>query len=71
MIDEGPGIPVNERQAVLQRFYRGERVRLTPGSGLGLSVVVAIVRLHGFELTLDNADPGLRVRIDCKSANPQ
>lgn len=71
VIDEGPGIPVNERQAVLQRFYRGERVRLTPGSGLGLSVVVAIVRLHGFELTLDNADPGLRVRIDCKSANPQ
>ncbi|HEY2660558.1 MAG TPA: HAMP domain-containing sensor histidine kinase [Caulobacteraceae bacterium] len=68
--DEGPGIAPNERQAVLQRFYRGERTRLAPGSGLGLSVVAAIVRLHGFELTLEDAGPGLRVKIDCKPALP-
>ena len=64
--DEGPGIPPHERPAVLQRFFRGERARLAPGSGLGLSVVAAIVRLHGFDLALEDADPGLRVRIDCR-----
>ena len=68
--DDGAGIAPNERQAVLQRFYRSERARLAPGSGLGLSVVAAIVRLHGFELTLEDADPGLRVRIDCGPAGP-
>jgi signal transduction histidine kinase len=64
--DDGPGIPENEREAVLQRFYRGERNRLTPGTGLGLSIVAAIARLHGFELTLGDNAPGLRVRIDCQ-----
>jgi signal transduction histidine kinase len=64
--DNGPGIPAGERGAVLQRFYRGERNRMTPGTGLGLSIVAAIVRLHGFELKLDDANPGLRVHIDCQ-----
>ncbi len=65
--DDGPGIPADKRAAVLQRFYRAERNRPIPGSGLGLSVVAAIVRLHGFELTLEDADPGLRAVIDCRS----
>lgn len=63
--DNGPGVPREERSAVLQRFYRSERDRLTPGSGLGLSIVAAIVRLHRFRLELDDARPGLRVIIDC------
>jgi signal transduction histidine kinase len=63
--DNGPGIPEGERTAVLQRFYRGPRHRLAPGSGLGLSVVAAIVRLHGFTLRLEDAEPGLRVVIAC------
>ena len=62
--DDGPGVPENEQASVLQRFYRGERDRLTPGSGLGLSIVQAIVRLHGFSLRLEDAHPGLRVVID-------
>jgi signal transduction histidine kinase len=62
--DDGPGIPINERTAVLQRFYRAERNRPIPGSGLGLSVVAAIVRLHGFEMVLEDADPGVRVVIE-------
>ncbi len=64
--DDGPGIPASKRAAVLQRFYRGERNAPVPGSGLGLSVVAAIVRLHGFELVLEDADPGLRVLIECR-----
>ena len=56
--DNGPGIPPPERSAVLQRFYRGERDRLIPGSGLGLSIAAAIVRLHRFELELADAGPG-------------
>ena len=64
--DNGPGIPEDERTAVLQRFYRSQRNRLIPGSGLGLSVVAAIVRLHRFELALQDAEPGLRAVIKCR-----
>ena len=63
--DDGPGVPAAEQAAVLQRFYRAERDRLAPGSGLGLSIVAAIVRLHGFALRLEDAGPGLRAVIDC------
>ena len=66
--DNGPGIEESERSAVLQRFYRSERDRVTPGSGLGLSIVAAIVRMHGFELRLEDAKPGLRAVIDCRPA---
>jgi signal transduction histidine kinase len=63
--DDGPGIPADERLAVLQRFYRSERTRDTPGSGLGLSVVQAVVHLHDFRLTLEDAKPGTCVALDC------
>jgi len=61
--DDGPGIPPEERDAVLRRFHRGVAARDVPGSGLGLSVVVAILNLHGFRLHLSDARPGLCVRI--------
>jgi signal transduction histidine kinase len=64
--DNGPGVPDGERTAVLQRFYRSERDKLTPGSGLGLSIVAAIVRLHRFRLELQDSAPGLRVVIECR-----
>jgi signal transduction histidine kinase len=51
--------------AVLQRFYRSERTRDTPGSGLGLSVVQAVARLHDFRLALEDANPGTCVALDC------
>ena len=63
--DDGPGIPAAERGAVLQRFYRSERTRLVSGSGLGLSIVAAIIRLHDFELQITDADPGVRAIISC------
>jgi signal transduction histidine kinase len=63
--DNGPGVPEAERDSVLQRFYRGRRAAGAPGSGLGLSIVAAIARLHQFTLSLDDAGPGLRVTLDC------
>jgi signal transduction histidine kinase len=65
VIDDGPGVPENERDAVLQRFYRGQRTLDTPGSGLGLSIVAAISRLHDFRLRLSDANPGLKVTLEC------
>jgi signal transduction histidine kinase len=58
--DEGPGIPAAERARATDRFYRGESARSTPGSGLGLSLGAAVAHLHGGELLLEDAEPGLR-----------
>jgi signal transduction histidine kinase len=58
--DDGPGIPVEEREKVRERFYRLDRSRSTPGSGLGLSLVSAVAARHGGELRLLDAEPGLR-----------
>ncbi len=63
--DNGPGVPEAEREAVLQRFYRAARTRNEPGSGLGLSIVTAIARLHHFTLALEDVKPGLRVALNC------
>ncbi len=61
--DRGPGIPEAERERVFDRFQRLEAHRGSPGTGLGLSLVRAIVRHHGGQvLLLDNA-PGLRVQV--------
>ena len=59
--DTGSGIPASEREAVMRRFYRGESSRTTPGSGLGLSLVDAVARLHHAELKLGGDDDGLVV----------
>jgi signal transduction histidine kinase len=67
--DNGPGVPENEREAVLRRFYRGRGSGGAPGSGLGLSIVASVARLHDFRLTLGDADPGLKVTLDCWPAS--
>ncbi len=61
--DDGPGIPVALRAKVLQRFYRLEQSRTTPGSGLGLSLAAAVAALHEASLELEDNAPGLRVRV--------
>jgi len=66
--DHGPGIPVEERERVFDRFVRLERHRGSPGSGLGLSLVRAIVLRHGGRVELLDNAPGLRVRIGFPSA---
>lgn len=62
--DDGPGIPLQERENVFRRFYRLERARSSPGHGLGLNLVSAIAELHGACIRLDDNNPGLRVTID-------
>ena len=61
--DTGPGIPEGDRSRVVDRFVRLEQSRSQPGSGLGLSLVSAVARLHGGELKLEDNAPGLRARI--------
>lgn len=64
--DNGPGIPAHERERVLERFVRLENERNSPGNGLGLSLVHAIVRLHSANLELSDNKPGLKVTITFK-----
>ena len=61
--DSGPGIPAADRERVLDRFVRLEASRNAPGSGLGLSLVRAVARLHCAELVLEDNLPGLRVSL--------
>ena len=61
--DDGPGIPASERERALERFYRLDASRSTPGAGLGLSLVAAVADLHEAELELMDNDPGLRVEM--------
>jgi two-component system sensor histidine kinase KdpD len=57
VIDEGPGIPADDRERVFEAFYRGQRGPETPGSGLGLAIANAIVTAHGGRIWIDDA-PG-------------
>ena len=61
--DSGPGIPEEERARATERFFRGETARSTPGSGLGLALVQAVAQLHGGEVRLGDAGPGLRATL--------
>lgn len=65
--DSGPGIAPDQREAVTRRFYRVDSCRTTPGSGLGLSIVSAIARLHGFELVIGDSENGARLSLHCRS----
>jgi signal transduction histidine kinase len=57
--DRGPGIPEHERPKVIERFYRCDRSRATPGVGLGLALVAAVAQLHRGRLDLADNRPGL------------
>jgi signal transduction histidine kinase len=57
--DHGPGIPEGDRKHAVERFVRLEASRTLPGSGLGLSLAAAVATLHGGELRLGDAHPGL------------
>jgi signal transduction histidine kinase len=63
VIDNGPGIPMSQRSSVTRRLYRGDTSRQTPGHGLGLSLVSAVVRLHGFQLQIEGGPQGVGTRV--------
>ena len=63
--DSGPGVPAAERAAVLRRFYRADRSRQVPGTGLGLSLVSAILHLHGYALILHDVDGMFAADVVC------
>jgi signal transduction histidine kinase len=62
--DNGPGVPPEERERVLQRWVRLEKSRTEPGSGLGLSLVAAVARLHKGTFRLEDNAPGVRAVMD-------
>ena len=67
VLDTGPGIPEAERVAVFQRFYRCDDTHA--GFGLGLSIVAAIVNLHGFSLDVSNRESGgARLTLHCRQS---
>jgi signal transduction histidine kinase len=61
--DRGPGVGADDRKRVFDRFVRLESARSRPGSGLGLSLVAAVARLHGGQVELIDHAPGLTVRM--------
>ena len=69
LTDTGPGISAHERDAVLRRFYRSDKIRNTPGVGLGLNLVSAIMKLHGFRFTI-KPGAGCVVEIVCPDPSP-
>lgn len=66
--DRGAGIPVEARARVVQRFVRLDASRTTTGNGLGLSLVTAVMTMHGGRLRLEDNDPGLRSILDLPRA---
>jgi len=62
--DHGPGVPEADRESVFDRFVRLEPSRTTPGNGLGLSLVRAIVLRYGGSVALEDNRPGLRIRLE-------
>ena len=69
--DAGPGIAEAERALVLKRFYRSERSRSSEGDGLGLALVAAVARLHGFALRISDNRPGCSVEIIAPAVSRQ
>ncbi len=61
--DDGIGLSEQDRVSVLKRFYRADRSRHIPGSGLGLSLVAAIADLHGAEIGVEPLAPGVRIHL--------
>lgn len=61
--DDGLGVPEEERAKIFRRFYRCDAARSSPGTGLGLSLVAAVAKLHGAVVLADDNRPGLRVSV--------
>jgi signal transduction histidine kinase len=71
LADNGPGVPPEARDRLFDSFYRPEKSRTTPGSGLGLSLVKAVANLHNASVVLGDNKPGLRVELAFQNASAQ
>jgi signal transduction histidine kinase len=67
--DDGPGVADQDLPKITQRFFRTEKSRLSSGSGLGLSLVLAIAKHHGAILNVRNLSPGLGICVSFKSGD--
>ena len=65
--DQGLGIPDVEHENVFKRFHRLDSARSTEGNGLGLSLVKAVVDLHGAKISLRQNNPGLIAKVTFKN----
>lgn len=70
VVDRGPGIPPDQRERVFERLYRLDAARHTPGLGLGLALVKAIIELHGGTIELADGEPGTRLRLSLPRPGP-
>ena len=61
--DNGPGVIPEEHERIFERFYRSEASRSIPGNGLGLSLVRAVASIHGIQVEVRDAGPGLLVKL--------
>lgn len=68
--DSGHGIPEDKREEVFERFIRLDSARSTPGNGLGLSLVKAVVERHNGTIELKDNHPGLRVILSFNTETP-
>lgn len=68
--DTGPGIAPEHRRIVFDRFYRIDRSHASPGFGLGLSLVEAIVRLHNFQVEVGDPPAGACLTVRCWPPSP-
>lgn len=69
--DDGPGIPVEEREKVFQRMVRLDPSRSTPGNGLGLSLVRAVALLHDGQCEIEDNRPGTRAVLRLPALKPR
>ncbi|MDO7841862.1 HAMP domain-containing sensor histidine kinase [Sphingomonas immobilis] len=67
--DDGPGVPPEDFARITRRFVRLDESRSTDGHGLGLNLVSAIAGIHRGTLSIDSAEPGLRIVIDLPLAS--
>jgi signal transduction histidine kinase len=66
--DSGPGIPADDRPHIFERFWRGKGAR-ADGAGLGLAIVLEIVKAHGASITVsDHAQGGARFDLRFRAA---
>ena len=61
ILDTGIGIQGDEQDSIFNRFYRSEKSRGSTGTGLGLSLVNAVIELHGGKIKVENASPGFKI----------